>query len=186
MNESSFQTYTKGGDTMNDTEFQALQQVYGAYCAAIVSRILTDSRDCEECLNDVWLRVWKSLDNHKPANLKGWLGSIARNCAITRLLQLGRQNRLLEDCASELAFTLQNGPAEQMESRLLGEAISAFLKSQPKLNRIVFLRRYWYADTVEQAANHVGWTVSKTKTVLYRIRLKLKDYLMKEDLYDGS
>jgi len=169
---------------MNDTEFQILQQTYGAYCASIVSRILTDSRDCEECLNDVWLRVWKSLEHHDPTNIKGWLGTIARNCALTRLRQLGRQNQLLEECTAELAFTLQNGPAEQMESRLLGEAISQFLQTQPKQNRIIFLRRYWYADSVEQAARHMGWSVSKAKTVLFRMRLKLKDYLKGENLYD--
>ena len=170
---------------MLDTEVQELQQSYGSYCSAIISRILDDPRDREECLNDVWLRVWKAYDSHSPANLKGWLGTIARNCATSRLLQLGRQNRLLEDCAAELAFTLENSPAEQMESKLLGEAISAFLMDQPKWNRIVFLRRYWYADSVEQAAHHVGWSVSKTKTVLFRMRIKLKDYLMKEDLYHG-
>ena len=171
---------------MIDTEVQALQQTYGPYCAAIVSRILDDPRDREECLNDVWLRVWKSFDTHNPTNLKGWLGTIARNCATSRLLQLGRQSRLLEDCTAELAFALENSPADQMESKLLGEAISAFLREQPKLNRIVFLRRYWYADSVEQAARHVGWSVSKTKTVLFRTRIKLKDYLVKEGLFNGS
>ena len=168
---------------MNDTEFQSLQKTYGAYCASIVSRILTDSRDSEECLNDVWLRVWNTLDRHDPTNLKGWLGTIARNCALTRLRQLGRQSQLLEECTAELATALQNGPAEQLESKLLGEAISRFLQTQPKLTRIVFLRRYWYADSVEQAAMHVGWSVSKTKTVLYRTRIKLRDYLNKEGLY---
>ena len=69
---------------MNDAEVQELQQTYGPYCASIVSRILDDPRDREECLNDIWLRVWKSFDTHKPTNLKGWLGSIARNCAMTR------------------------------------------------------------------------------------------------------
>lgn len=171
---------------MLETEVQALQQHYGSYCAAIVSRILSDPRDQEECLNDVWLRVWKSYDTHSPANLKGWLGSIARNCAITRLMQLGRQNRLLEDCAAELIFALDNGPAEQMESKLLGEAISTFLHKQPKANRIVFLRRYWYADSVEQAAAHAGWSVSKTKTTLFRMRIKLKNYLKKEGFLNGE
>ena len=170
---------------MNDTEFQNLQKTYEVYCTSIISRILTDPRDREECLNDVWLRVWKSFDAHTPANLRGWLGAIARNCAMTRLTQLGRQNRLLEECAAELALTLTHTPADHLESRLLGEAISAFLHTQPKLHRIVFVRRYWYADSVEQAAGHVGWSVSKTKTVLFRMRLKLKDYLKQEGLYDG-
>ena len=171
---------------MNDTEFQNLQQTYGVYCASIIGRILTDPRDREECLNDVWLRVWKSLDKHDPDNLKGWLGTIARNCALTRLRQLGRHNQQLEECTAELAFALQEGPAEQLESKLLGEAISTFLKTQPEGSRIVFLRRYWYADSVEQAAAHAGWSVSKTKTTLFRMRIKLKNYLKKEGFLNGE
>lgn len=170
---------------MNDTEVQALQETYVPYCTAIVSRILYDPRDREECLNDVWLRVWKPFDNHRPGNVKGWLGAIARNCAMTRYRAAKKHSTNLEDSAAELAFALQDSPAEQMESKLLGEAISAFLKDQPSRNRIVFLRRYWYADSVEQAAAHVGWSVSKTKTTLFRMRIKLKDYLKKEELYDG-
>ena len=169
---------------MIDTKIQELQQAYGPYCVTIVSRILDDPRDREECLNDVWLRVWKSLECHDPTNIKGWLGAISRNCALTRLRQLGKRSQLLEECAEELVFVLQDGPAEQLESKLLGEAISRFLQTQPERHRIVFLRRYWYADSVEQAARHMGWSVSKTKTVLFRMRLKLKDDLKKEGLYD--
>ena len=114
------------------------------------------------------------------------MGAIARNCALTRLHQLERQNVLLDECTAEWAFSLQNGPAEQLDGKLLGEAISRFLHTQPERNRIVFLRRYWYADSVEEAANHMGWSVSKTKTVLFRMRNKLKDYLNKEGYLDGK
>lgn len=84
----------------------AIQQQYGAYCTGIAQRILTDPRDCEECLNDVWLRVWNALEHRKPANLKGWLGAIVRNCAITRSRQLGVQTEPLEESAAELAWQL--------------------------------------------------------------------------------
>lgn len=168
---------------MRDTEFQEIQDTYRAYCSSIVSRILPDHRDQEECINDVWLKAWQSMNKHQPSNMKGWLGAIARNCALTRLRQVGRQNERLEETAAELTHVLQNSPAEQMESKLLGEAISDFLNVQPKQDRVVFVRRYWYADSVEEAAHHVGWTVSKTKTVLFRTRMKLREYLIKEGLY---
>ena len=67
-----------------------------------------------------------------------------------------------------------------LESNALGEAISAFLKTQSQYNRVAFVRRYWYGDTVEQTAHHMGWSVGKTKSVLFRLRTKLKLYLMKE------
>lgn len=163
----------------------AMEQQYGAYCRGIVTRILSDPRDREECLNDVWLRVWKALEHQQPAYLKGWLGAIARNCAITRCKQLGTQIAFLEESAAELAWQLNHTPAEQLESHALGEAISAFLQTQPEKHRIAFVRRYWYGDSVEEAARHLGWSVSKMKTILYRTRIKLRDYLTKEELFHG-
>ena len=164
---------------------EAMEAQYGAYCAGIVGRLLPDPRDCEECLNDVRLRAWKALEHHRPLYLKGWLGAVARNCAITRSRQLKRQAVQWEDSAAELAFALSDGPGERLEAQALGEAISAFLHTQPEAVRIAFVRRYWYGDTVEQTARHLGWSVSKTKSVLFRTRIKLRDYLNKEGLYDA-
>lgn len=171
---------------MNDLKLLDLQREYGAYCAAIVSRILSDPRDREECLNDVWLRAWNALEKQNPIHLKGWLGVIARNCAISRCRQLEKQVSQLEESAAELAWYLQDSPAEHWEGRALGEAISGFLQTQKEAVRVAFVRRYWYGDSVEQTARHAGWSVSKTKTVLFRTREKLKDYLSKEGYYDGT
>ena len=65
----------------------------------------------------------------------------------------------------------------------MGEAISAFLRQQSAQVRIAFLRRYWYCDSVEAVALRLGWSVSKTKSVLFRTRKKLKIHLMKEELW---
>lgn len=159
-----------------------MERLYGAYCKEIIRRILPDERDREECFNDVRLRVWNALANQRPSHLKGWLGAVARNCALSRCRQQKIAAVSLEESAAELADFLQTTPAQAVESRLLGEAISAFLDTQPKSVRIAFVRRYWYGDTVEQAACHLGWTVGKTKTVLHRMRLKLKTHLIKEGL----
>lgn len=158
----------------------AIQEQYGSYCAAIVGRILADPRDVEECLNDLWLKVWKALEEQHPDYLKGWLGTVARNCAIDRCRQLEKSSAALEDCAAELARDLRDTPAERLESQALGEAISAFLQEQPQAQRIAFVRRYWYGDTVEQTAKHMGWSAAKTKTVLFRLRNKLRIHLVKE------
>ena len=73
-----------------------------------------------------------------------------------------------------------------MESKALGEAISAFLKKQSQHNRVAFVRRYWYGDTVEQTAHHMGWSFGKTKTVLFRLRNKLRSHLTKEGFLNGE
>lgn len=165
---------------------EAAQTQYGAYCAAIVGRILTDPRDAEECLSDLWLQAWKTLPEQPPAHLKGWLGTVARNCALSRYRQLKTVPPTADESAAELAPALAGTPAEQMESRALGECISAFLRQQTPPHRVAFVRRYWYGDTVEQVAEHMGWSEGKTKTVLFRLRNKLRSHLMKEGFLYGE
>lgn len=63
-----------------------------------------------------------------------------------------------------------------------GAAISAFLRELGEGRRTAFLRRYWYADTVEETAGHLGWSLSRTKSVLFRTRKKLKAYLEQEGM----
>ena len=171
---------------MTELELQGLQEQYGAYCAAIVNRILEDPRDREECLNDLWLRVWNMLAQQQPDYLKGWLGAVARNCALDRARQLNALPSQVEESAAELAQHLRDTTAEQMEGKALGECISVWLRTLPEDRRKAFIRRYWYGDTVEQVARYMGWSTAKTATVLFRLRNKLRDQLTKEGMYDGK
>ena len=161
----------------------ATRTVYGPYCRAIALRVLGSEEDAEECLSDVWLRVWNAIPPEKPDHFKGWLGIVTRNQSITLLRARDRQPRQVDEAALELALDLSGGPEREVEARELGRIISNFLSAQPEKNRNIFLRRYWYGDTVEETARRLSWSVSRTKSALFRMRKKLKDYLEKEDLY---
>lgn len=163
----------------------ATEETYGPYCRAIIQRILDSGEDAEECLSDVWLRVWNAIPPQRPVHLKGWLGTVARNQAITLCRARAREPARVEAAALELAGFLSDGPEEELEARELGRAVSAFLTEQTPVSRGVFLRRYWYGDTVEETARWAGWSLSRTKSALFRLRKKLKNYLEKEDLYHG-
>lgn len=160
----------------------ALTAQYGPYCRAVAAQLLADRRDVDECLNDAWLAVWRAIPPARPERFKGWLAAIVRN----RALAMGRENSrrppTVDDAALELASCLPPGsdPLDEAEYRALSEAVTRFLRAQPKDVRLAFLRRYWYADTVEDTARRLGWTVSKTKSVLFRTRNKLRAQLQKE------
>lgn len=164
----------------SESAIEATRAAYGAYCHAIALRILGSEEDAEECLSDVWLRVWNAVPPERPASLKGWLGVVTRNQALTKRRALGRQIQTVDEAALELAMDLDGGPEDGLEARELGEAISAFLAGQPEMNRGVFLRRYWYGDSIEEAARWAGWSVGRVKSTLHRMRGKLRDYLEKE------
>lgn len=160
----------------------ALRAQYGAYCTTIARRILTDERDVEECLNDCWMSVWQAIPPARPGHFKGWLGAVVRN----RALSIGRENSrhppTVDETVLELSACLPTAADAHSEAlaKEVGAAVSAFLRTQKPGPRTAFLRRYWYLDTVEETAAFLGWTVSKTKTVLFRMRNSLWDYLNKE------
>lgn len=164
----------------------ATQAAYGPCCRAIALRILDSEEDAEECLADVWLRAWNAVPPERPDHFRGWLGVVTRNQAITLRRTKDRRPGQADEAALELALDLSDGPEREVEARELGRMISDFLAAQPEKNRNVFLRRYWYGDTVEEAARWAGWSISRTKSALFRMRNKLRDYLKKEDFYHGT
>lgn len=163
----------------------ATKRVYGAYCNAIASRIVGNIEDTEECVSDVLLRVWNAIPPEIPRNFKGWIGCITRNCAITMCRKRDKESERIGEAALELSFALDGDPEQAADAKVLGNAISKFLLEQKKDVRIAFLRRYWYGDSLEETAAYMGWSAAKTKTVLFRTREKLKNYLKQEDIVYG-
>lgn len=160
----------------------ALQAQYGAYCRTIAGRILSDERDVEECLNDCLLLVWKAIPPARPAHFRGWLGAVVRNRALAIGKQNGRMAEAVDETTLELLGDLSPGAdlQDRVEARELGRAISDFLYTQKPEIRRAFLRRYWWCESVEEVARGQGWSLSKTKSVLFRTRNSLKTYLQKE------
>ena len=155
---------------------------YGAYCAAIARRLLSDSRDVEECLSDCALAVWNAIPPACPEHFKGWLGAVIRHRALAIGRANGRRPPTVEESALELAACLAEGdtPHRQLEARELGETLSRFLFLQKPEVRTAFLRRYWYAESLEEVAAYMGWGLSRTKSVLFRTRKRLETYLKQE------
>lgn len=161
---------------------ETLEGQYGAYCRTIAGHILSDPRDVEECFNDCLLAVWKTIPPARPAHFKGWLGAVVRHRAIAMGKKNGRRTPTVDETALELLHDLTPGGnlQDKAEARELGEAISTFLWKQKPESRRAFLRRYWGCESLEAVAREMGWSLSKTKSVLFRTRNSLKDYLQKE------
>lgn len=161
---------------------------YSTYCKTVAYNVLRNSSDVEECLNDTMQRAWNSIPPNKPDNLKAFLGKIIRNLALNRVEQSSAQKRgsghyplvlsELEECIASADSTEQS-----LDNSILSEAINSFLSTLPKQKRILFVRRYWYMESVSELADKLDISQSKVKTDLCRIRQKLKSYLEKEGIY---
>lgn len=161
---------------------EALEARYGPYCRAVAGNLLLDSWDVEECVNDCWLAVWKAIPPARPEHFKGWLAAIVRNRALAKGRENGHRPETVDEAALELAACLPQAEDahDALSARELGGAVSRFLSAQKPDRRAAFLRRYWYSQSVEETARAMGWSVSKTKSVLFRLRNSLWDYLCKE------
>lgn len=163
---------------------ERVQEKYAPWCRAIARNILGREEDVEECLSDCWLQLWNAIPPARPAHFQGYLGAVVRNRALLLRARRGRQVDTVSLAALELTQCLPpaEGPEERAQGEALGRAVSQFLRQQGEGARTAFLRRYWYADTVEAVAARMGWSQAKTKSVLFRTRKKLKAYLEQEGM----
>lgn len=160
---------------------------YEPYCAAVARNLLTDPRDQEECLSDTWLRAWNAIPPQRPRSLGAFLAKITRNLAINRLRDGNAQRRgggqvplaleELGECVSP-----EGSPEGELDRQAAEEALNRFLDGLPPLQREVFLRRYWYLDSIEDIARRAGWSKSRVTTTLYRLRVRLRAHLIQEGI----
>lgn len=157
---------------------------YGRYLLKLAMNILHLWEDAEECVNETYLSAWNQMPPDRPAKLLPYLGRIARCLALNRYDYLKAQKRgadftlqlsELEECLSAPDSTLSG-----YEEKALADAISAFLRGLDGESRTMFIRRYWYSDSIGEIARRFSVRESKVKSQLFRIRGRLKNYLQEE------
>ena len=167
----------------DEQAIRATNEQYGKLCRYIAGRILSDRSDAEECVNDAYLTVWNTIPPTRPAYFKAFLCKITRNLALKKAETAGAQKRTaaamlsleeLEEAVPDRTLSSVIGEEE------LGKAISAFLRKQSEDRRSVFLRRYWFFDSISEIAERCGFSESKVKSMLFHTRNKLREYLKKE------
>ena len=171
----------------DEEAIRASQARYGRYCLHIAGAILADRQDAEECVSDTWLRAWNAMPPHRPVCLRLCLGRITRALACDQVRAQHTRKRgggTYEEALEELAECLPaaQGTEQAAQARELERAVNAFLHTLPEQACNVFLRRYWYAESLEDIAGRYGMKTGTVKTSLFRTRRKLKDYLEKEEL----
>lgn len=161
-----------------------LQQKFGGLCKSIISNILPDNRDVEECLTDTYLRVWNSIPPQKPLRLDSYLARIARNVALDRYDYNNASMRSsdLTMAYEELAMYLPSREKET-DSVEFKSFINRFLRGLPKMTRMMFVRRYWYGESISELAGTFECSEEKVKSALFRTRNKLREAMIKEGIY---
>jgi len=148
---------------------------YGKLCHSIAYNILNNHEDSEECVNDTYVGVWNAI--------MSFVCKIARNLSLKRLEFMKREKRSAEVMLSldELASVLPDDQyAPDVCDEDVGKLISKFLRTQKEDVRNVFIRKYFFFDSIGEIAERFGFTESKVKNMLFYTRNKLRYYLIKE------
>lgn len=162
-------------------------QKYGARLQKLAYGIVADRQTAEEIENDAYLEAWNTIPPHEPRSyLYAFLARIVRHMSLNRCRDRARLKRsaLIVELSRELEECI---PApDDIECRAddmaLGEAINGFLRSLSEEKRNVFIRRYFYLDTVAEISLRFGISESKVKTMLHRLRNRLREHLEKEQI----
>ena len=169
---------------------QAIQETdtkYGGYCRAIAHNILKSMEDSEECVSDTWLRAWNAMPPQRPSVLSAFLGRITRNLSLDRYKAARAEKRGGSSFPAALDELSECVPAQirvehTLEERELAEAIDRFLRTLPERECSMFLRRYWYVDSVQSIAARYAIKENTAKSILFRTREKLRRYLAGEGI----
>lgn len=156
---------------------------YGKLCFHVADNLLGNREDAEECVNDTYLALWNRIPPTRPDRFTAFLCGITRNLSLKKLEASNAKKRSAEAeiSFSELETAIPDDRfAPGMTDEEVGRLISAFLRSEKKLDRVVFLRRYWFFDSVGTIAEMYALSESNVKSKLFRTRNRLRDYLKKE------
>ncbi len=160
-------------------------QKYGTRLRSISFGITADERTAEECENDTYLQAWNSIPPNEPKTyFYAFLSRIVRHISIDRCrkrMSLKRSGYLVE-LTDELAACLPTSDdvACTMDAKMLGETINRFLLTLSQEKRIIFIRRYFYLNSISEISHRLSISESKVKTTLFRVRNDLRSYLIKE------
>ena len=158
---------------------------YGTYCYSVAKNIVSVHEDAQECVNDTWLTAWNSIPPKRPDVLKYFLAKITRGKAIDRWKSLRAKKRGGDEvnlCLEELGECVHGGaePEKEVLACELTACIDTFLATIPVRERQLFVRRYFFTESVEEIARTAGMSKNHVSVALHRTRGKLKDYLEKE------
>ena len=169
----------------DETAIQELSSKYSSYCYKIAWNLLENHEDAQECLNDTWYAAWNRMPPHRPVVLSAFVGKIARGFAIDffrkKYANKRAESRRKDVCGEMDELSFSYTVEEQMAEKELLEAIEKFLWKLRETDRDIFIRRYWYLDSIKEIPKRHGLTEGCIKNNLCR-KSKKQYRILKQEL----
>ena len=170
----------------SDRAIAELEAAHGSAVRRVAMNILANPLDGEECVNDTWFGVWNTIPPLRPYPLRTFVCRIARNLATKKYHANNalKRNSQYDLALDELAECIPdiNTIESEYASRELAKTINRFLGTLNYVDRFIFMRRYWYADSIPDIAEMTNMNYNTVSVHLHRTKTKLKNQLTKEGL----
>lgn len=168
--------------TESEKAIRFTEKKYGNLCRKLISNYLHVYEDAEECYNDFLLNMWKSVPKHQPDNLKAFSCKIARNHAIKKLEYARSKKRDYPRTSfDELCDYISDigNVEEEYDGNYLREQINTFLSELPKLERRIFVRRFFFGDTVKEISKSLNVASFRISNIIFKTKKQLRSFLEK-------
>ena len=169
----------------NEAAIEQVDDTYGRRLFTLADRIVNNDQDAEESVSDTYMKAWVTIPPTKPVYLFAYLAKICRNFALKKLdwKAAAKRNAEVVSLTQEMELCIPDTSRDrEIETRELGQLLDAFLRTLSNENQMVFLRRYWFMDSVAEIAVRYGISESAVQMRLHRTRSKLAVYLAKEGI----
>jgi len=158
---------------------------YGGRLHQLANQILNDTQDTEESVSDTYYKAWQTIPPQRPTYFFAYLAKICRHIAFGILdrRNAAKRRAVIISLSTELEMCIPDRRWERsMDGEEIGQVLTRFLTAQDQESRLIFLRRYWFAESIEEIALRYGFSQSKVKTRLHRTRVMLRAFLEKEGI----
>ena len=169
----------------NEAAIAQTDATYGRRLYTISDKILRSRQDAEESVNDTYMRAWETIPPQKPNYFFAYLAKLCRNFSLQRLQwnSAAKRNGEVVSLTQEMENCIPDRSYERkLEGEEIGRMLDRFLDSLSVESRLIFMRRYWYADSIQEIASRYHISQSKVKTQLHRTRNKLQQFLESEGI----
>ena len=169
----------------NEDAIKHTDDTYGRRLYHLADNIVHNGQDAEESVSDTYLKAWETIPPHRPKYFFAYIAKICRHFALDKLdwKNAAKRNAEVVSLTQEMELCIPDtGRDRELAGKELGMILDAFLRTLTPENRVVFMRRYWYVDTIAEIAARYGISESAVQMRLNRTRAKLCTYLEKEGI----
>ena len=169
----------------NEDAIRHTDDTYGRRLYHLADSIVKNGQDAEESVSDTYMQAWNTIPPQRPRHFFAYLAKICRNFALKKLdwKKAAKRNAEVVSLTEEMEMCIPDQSRDrELEARELGMLLDRFLRTLTPENQMIFLRRYWYVDTIAEIAARYGISESAVQMRLNRTRAKLCTYLEKEGI----